>query len=59
MLKRNVTQLKETKLQLFLDTVEVCQLSYLAAKTSQSIVCNLVFSEDSKMRSAIFVPDVS
>jgi hypothetical protein len=46
-------------LQLFLGTAEICQLFYLAAKNVTINLFKLVFNEDSKMESAIFLPFVS
>ncbi len=43
----------ETNLQLFLGTAEICQLFLFSGK-SVTVVFNLVFNEDSKMKSAIF-----
>ncbi len=42
-------------MELFLGAAEICQLFIQQHKMSQLKVMNLVFSEDSKIRSAIFV----
>jgi hypothetical protein len=56
---RNAPQLKGNKPAPVNGTNEFCQLFCLSAKKCHNILFNLVFNEDSKMGSAIFVPSVS